>query len=134
MTTAPKKLDDFLSDQSKTAFSYVVSTGAIAAEVDVYPCNENSIRPNHKLSIPKTAIDSVNPTGKYIEFEGRAHEIVNITFTGDIGEVYERVFEELAGNFIADQKPAQPIELKGGFDGFTYKPTRDWCGWHWPTR
>ena len=135
MAGVSKKLDEFLIEQSKSALSYVIANGQSAEEVDVYPYSaKENLRVDLRLSIPKSAVESVLSVGEIVELDGRTHEVVNIVFVGDAGAIYERVFEDLIDNSARKVNEEVVNDLKDSSSKFTYRPTRDWCGWHWPTR
>jgi len=87
-----------------------------------------------KISIPKDAISAVTPLGITTEIDLKHYQVVTIKFTGDNGIIYENIFEDLINN--ATQKKQIDLKTKNVSLGLQdeYKPMRDWCGWHWPTR
>lgn len=135
MVTKAKNLDDFMNEQSISASYYVVSPGNVLSEVFVYPYSTNiGLMSELKISIPKDAISAVTPLGITTEIDLKHYQVVTIKFTGDNGIIYENIFEDLINN--ATQKKQIDLKTKNVSLGLQdeYKPMRDWCGWHWPTR
>lgn len=133
MATKNKSIDDFLAEQKNNSIYYVITQSNILTSVFVYPYNlANGIMTNLKISIPKDVILSITPIGLTTEMEMKIYNIVTIKFTSDIGRIYESIFEELINNSVSIHQPSEKsasVDLEN-----IYKPMRDWCGWHWPTK
>ena len=77
MAGVSKKLDEFLNEQSKSALSYVIANGQSAEEVDVYPYSaKEHLRVDLRLSIPKSAVESVLSVGEIVELDGDRKSVV----------------------------------------------------------
>jgi hypothetical protein len=131
---AGSDLETFLSRQAKGYYSFVVAAGDSPTTVDVYPFSiEQGLLPELRLSLPKSAIESVETIGIHVELAGRRHDVVTITFSGDVGAAYEQAFADLLTNLHRQAPRAGATDDKRGHGPDLFKPQRDWCGWHWPT-
>ena len=86
-------LTSFLAGQAARKIGFILVSAMEVDHIDVVP-TMMSLGPliHLRIAVQKSAIGGVVPSGEFVEFEGRRHEVVFINFAGDLGTAYAGVF------------------------------------------